>query len=61
MFSKIILFICGLFVEKCSVFSTRLFEIIGHRGLFALLEIILDYCNFFVDYLFWIMCGLFEF
>ena len=27
IFSKIIWIICGLFVEKCTVFSSRLFEI----------------------------------
>ena len=60
VFSKIIWIICGLFVPKCSVFSSRLFEIIWDCGLFALFAIILDYCKLFVDYLFWIICGLFE-
>ena len=54
VFSKIIWIICGLFVEKCSIFSSRLFEIIWNSGLFALFQIILDYCKLFVDYL-WII------
>ena len=57
-FSKIIWIICWLFVEKCSVFWSRLLEIIWNCGLFALwdyfglLQII---CGLFVlDYL-WII------
>ena len=44
-FQRLFEIICGLFVEKCSVFSLRLFEIIWNRGLFALFEIILDHCE----------------
>ena len=49
---KIIGIIGGLFVEKCSVFSSRLFEIICNDGLSALFEIILNYCKLFADYYF---------
>ena len=48
-FSKIIWIICGLFVKKCSIFPSRLFGINWNRALFALFEIILDFCKLFVD------------
>ena len=35
-------------------------KIIWNRRLYELFEIILDYCKLFVDYLFWIIRGIFE-
>ena len=54
--AEIIWIIC----EKCSLFSSRLYEFIWNRGLFSLIEIIQDYCKLFVGYLFCLKQGLFD-